>query len=154
MIWAEVYAGGIGGFVARLRPGFEPPPHSARRQYWAWCRAQGVPWRGEDHDYGVRGIAAETLIADDSDVSVIAAHAARMAIDLLVRPDKTTFPHSAYVIGLATQWIFSEPFDTHPIDFLPDGEWTSQFSPERTEEAVSFMSSLLESGKDEDRTDD
>jgi hypothetical protein len=152
MVWAEVYAGGIGGFVGRLRPGFEPPPHSARRQYLAWCRAQGVPWRGYDHDYGARGIADDTLIADDSDVSVVAAHATRMAIDLLVRPDNTNFPHSAYVIGLVKQWIFSAPFDTYPIDFVPDGEWTPQVSPERTEEAILFMSSLLESGKDEDRT--
>jgi hypothetical protein len=153
MVWAEVYAGGVGGFVARLRPRLDPHPHSARRQYLAWCRDQGVPWHGDDQDYGARGIAAEMLIADDSDVSVIAAHATRMAIDLLVRPDNTTFPHSAYVIGLVRQWIFSAPFDTHPIDFVPDGEWTPQTSPERTEEAIVFMSSLLESGKDEDRTD-
>ena len=66
MIWAEVYAGGVGGFVARLRPGLEPPPHSTLRQYLAWCRDQGVPWHGYDQDYLAQGIAAETLIADDS----------------------------------------------------------------------------------------
>ena len=152
MVWAEVYAGGIGGFVARLRPGIEPPPHSARRQYLTWCRDRGVPWHGRDQDYGAQGIAAETLIADDSDVAVIAGHATRMAVDVLVHPDDTAFPHPAYVIGLAKQWIFSEPFDTRPIDFAPDGDWAPQMSPERTEEAILFMSSLLESGKDEDRT--
>jgi hypothetical protein len=131
MVWAEVYAGGVGGFVARLRPGLEPPPHSARRQYFAWCRAQGVPWHGLDQDYAAQGIAAETLIADDSDVAVIAAHATRMAVDVLVHPDNTAFPHPAYAIGLAKQWIFSEPFDTRPIDLAPDGEWTPQISPER-----------------------
>jgi len=152
MVWAEVYAGGIGGFVARLRPGIEPPPHSARRQYLAWCRDRGVPWHGLDQDYGAQGIAAETLIADDSNVAVIAGHATRMAVDVLVHPDDTAFPHPAYVIGLAKQWIFSEPFDTRPIDFAPDGDWAPQMSPERTEEAILFMSSLLESGRDEDRT--
>ena len=152
MVWAEVYAGGIGGFVARLRPGIEPPPHSARRQYLAWCRDRGVPWHGLDQDYGAQGIAAETLIADDSDVAVIAGHATRMAVDALVHADDSAFPHPAYVIGLAKQWIFSEPFDTRPIDFAPDGDWAPQMSPERTEEAILFMSSLLESGKDEDRT--
>jgi hypothetical protein len=153
MIWAEVYAGGIGGFVARLRPRLEPPPHSARRQYLAWCRDQGVPWQGYDQNYAAQGIAAETLIADDSDVAVIAAHATRMAVDLLVHPDNTAFPHPAYVIGLAKQWVFSEPFDTRPIDFVPDGEWAAQFSVERTDEAISFMSSILKSSDDEDRTD-
>jgi hypothetical protein len=154
MVWAEVYAGGIGGFVARLRPGIEAPPHSARRQYLGWCRDRGVPWHGLDQDYGAQGIAAETLIADDSDVAVIAGHATRMAVDILVHPDDTAFPHPAYVIGLAKQWIFSEPFDTRPIDFAPDGDWAPQMSPERTEEAILFMSSLLDSGKDEDRTGD
>jgi hypothetical protein len=153
MVWAEVYAGGIGGYVARLRPGFEPPPHSARRQYLAWCRDQDVPWYGEDQDYGARGIAADTLIADDSNVSVIAAHATRIAVDLLVHPDDTDFPHPSYVIGLTKEWIFSEPFDTRPIDFAPDGEWTSQLSPVRTEEAITFMSSLLKLDQNEDRTD-
>jgi sulfur-carrier protein adenylyltransferase/sulfurtransferase len=153
MVCAEVYAGGIGGYVGRLRPGFEPPPHSARRQYLAWCRDQGVPWLGQDREYGARGIAADTLVADDSDVSVIAAHATRIAVDLLVRPDDTAFPHSAYVIGLAQEWIFTEPFDTRPIDFAPDGEWTSQLSSERTEEAIAFMSSLLKLDEHEDRTD-
>ena len=153
MVWAEVYAGGIGGFVARLRPELEPPPHSARRQYVGWCRAQNVPWHGLDQNYGAQGIAAKTLIADDSDVAVIAAHATRMAVDLLVHPDNTAFPHPAYVIGLARQWIFSDPFDTRPIDFEPDGEWTSQASPERTEEAITFMLPILRSGEDENRTD-
>jgi molybdopterin/thiamine biosynthesis adenylyltransferase len=152
MLWAEIYAGGIGGFVARLRPTAEPPPHFARRQYLAWCRAQGIPWHGEDRDYGARGIADVTLIADDSDVSVIAAHTSRMAIDLLVRPDDSAFPHSAYLIGLTKQWIFSEPFDTHPFDFAPEGEWTPQISPERTEEAIAFMSSFLKFDGNEDRT--
>jgi hypothetical protein len=75
-----------------------------------------------------------------------------MAVDALVHPDDTAFPHPAYVIGLAKQWIFSEPFDTRPIDFAPDGDWAPQMSPERTEEAILFMSSLLEAGRDEDRT--
>ena len=54
MMWAETYAGGIGGFVARVRPDKEPPPHAARRQYLAWCRKQGVPWQGDDREYGAR----------------------------------------------------------------------------------------------------
>jgi sulfur-carrier protein adenylyltransferase/sulfurtransferase len=96
MIWAEVYAGGVGGFVARLRPEIEPPPHAARRQYIAWCRAQGAPWHGDDSDYGGRGAADRPLVADDADVAVIAAHTSRMAVDVLVRraraPDRGRLP--------------------------------------------------------------
>ena len=100
MVWAEVYAGGIGGFVARLRPNIEPPPHAARRQYLAWCQKQNVPWRREDADYGSRGAGMPPAVADDGDVGVIAAHASRMAVDALLRPETSLFPHPAYVIGL------------------------------------------------------
>jgi hypothetical protein len=151
MIWAEVYAGGIGGFVARLRPEIEPPPHAARHQYIAWCRAQGVPWHGDDRDYSGRGAADRPLVADDADVAVIAAHASRMAVDVLVRPGASAFQHPAYVIGLSSEWLFEEPFDTRPIDFVPEGPWATA-TPARTEQAIEFMTSLLEQVEDEDRT--
>jgi hypothetical protein len=152
IVWAEVYAGGVGGLVARLRPGIEPPPHAARRQYLGWCREQGVPWRGDDREYGTRGMAGVSLVADDADVAVIAAHASRMAVDVLIRPDASRFPHPAYVIGLAREWIFGEPFDTRPIDFVADGEWRSEPSTERTVEALEFLASLFEPGEHADRT--
>lgn len=151
MIWAEVYAGGVGGFVARLRPEIEPPPHNARRQYIAWCRAQGVPWQGDDRDYGGRGADERPLLADDADVAVIAAHASRMALDVLVRPEASAFPHPGYVIGLSAEWLFAEPFDTRPIDFVAEGPWATA-TPARTEQAIEFMTSLLEQVEDEDRT--
>ena len=112
-----------------------------------------VPWHGIDQDYAADGVADEILIADDSDVGVIAAHAARMAVDVLVYPDTTAFRHPAYVIGLAKEWIFTEPFDTRPIDFQPDGKWTTLFSEERTGKAIDFMLSILKSGDNEDRTE-
>jgi sulfur-carrier protein adenylyltransferase/sulfurtransferase len=151
VVWAEVYAGGIGGFVARLRPETEPPPHAARRQYAAWCRAQGVPWQGEDRDYGGRDAEDRPLVADDGDVGVIAGHASRMAIDVLVRPDASAFPHPAYVIGLSAEWVFSAPFDTRPVDFVAEGPWATA-TPARTDEAIEFMTSLFEQVDDEDRT--
>jgi hypothetical protein len=155
MVWAEVYAGGVGGFVARLRPAYEPLPHAARRQYLAWCREQGVPWRGDDREYGAHGVEARPLVADDADVAVIAAHTARMAVDVLIRPDASLFPYPAYVIGLSSEWIFGAPFDVRPIQFIAEGPWASPGSPERTVEAIEFMSSLFEEGEqanDADRT--
>jgi sulfur-carrier protein adenylyltransferase/sulfurtransferase len=151
MLWAEVYAGGVGGFVARLRPKVEPPPHAARRQYMAWCRAQGVPWHGDDRDYGGHDVEDRPLVADDADVGVIAVHASRMAVDALVRPEASAFPHPAYVIGLSAEWLFTAPFDTQPVDFVPEGSWATA-TPARTEEAIDFMTSLFDETEDEDRT--
>ena len=152
MIWTEVYAGGIGGFVGRLRPDFEPPPHAARRQYLAWCRSQGVPWHGQGDEYDARRQDQQPLIADDADVGVIAAHATRMAIDVLVRCDKSNFPHPAYVIGLTKDWVFEAPFDTRPIDFSEDGEWQLPISKEKTSAAVEYLVSLLNKTDNADRT--
>jgi hypothetical protein len=152
MIWAEVYAGGIGGFVARLRPGVKPPPHAARRQYLHWCRSQGVPWQGEGADYESHRDDGPPLIAGDADVAVIAAHASRMAIDVLLRSDNSIFPHPAYVIGLSADWVFDEPFDTRPIDLSPEGEWQIAVSEEQVGAALEYVASLLDKADDADRT--
>lgn len=152
MIWAEVYAGGIGGFVARLRPGIEPPPHAARRQYLAWCRSQGIPWHGQGDDYDARHDDEPPLIADDADVAVIAAHTSRMAVDVLVRCEASIFPHPAYVIGLAADWVFDEPFDTRPVDFSAEGEWQLPVSGEQAGAALEYVVSLLDKADDADRT--
>ncbi len=152
MIWAEVYVGGIGGFVGRVRPGIEPPPHAARRQYLTWCRERGVPWQGEGDRYELNRQDGPPLVADDADVTVIAAHTARVAIDVLLRPEISVFPHSAYVIGLATGWIFSAPFETYPFDFSPEGEWRQKLPEAQAGAALGYVISLLEQSVDADRT--
>jgi sulfur-carrier protein adenylyltransferase/sulfurtransferase len=83
---------------------------------------------------------------------VIAAHASRMVIDALLRPETSLFPHPAYVIGFQRGWIFDAPFDTRPIDFVPEGSWASTPTPERTVEALDFMATLFEPGENADRT--
>lgn len=125
MVWAEVFAGGIGGIVARARPDLDPIPLAARGQIDIWCKDQGVDWTRPDDAgrYDGQSEDGAPLIADDADVSVIASHAARYAIDILARPDAGIFPVSAYVIGLSSEWLFEQPFDTRPIDLKPDGEW-------------------------------
>jgi hypothetical protein len=122
MVWAEVFAGGIGGIIARARPQFDPPPHVARRQIAAWCDEYGVPWHGRaGRGYDVE-TDAQPLIADDADVTVIAGHLSRFALDALLRQE-SVFAASAYVIGMERGWIFEGPFDTYPIGFTQQGEW-------------------------------
>lgn len=143
MIWTEVFAGGIGGFVARVRPDHEPPPNVARRQYQNWCRAQGVLWEGLGEDYDVRRGDAPPVVADDADVAVIAAHASRIALDALLARLPSAFPHPAYVIGLAREWLFEQPFDTHPVDFTPEGEWPQPITGEQATDALEYLVSIL-----------
>lgn len=140
MIWAEVFAGGIGGMIARARPDLDPPPHVTRRQIGRWCEENGIPWTAENSGQYSLHIDAEKppLIADDADVAVIAAHVGRMAVDLL-KGGATIFPNSAYAIGMAREWIFAAPFDTWPIDLASEGEW----GPDTEENARAGLGELL-----------
>ena len=72
------------------------------------------------HRYG--GGPHAPAIADDADVAVLAAHATRMAIDLLIPRDPSIFPHSVYMVGLAGGWIFDQPFETHPIEIAAEAD--------------------------------
>ena len=153
MVWTEIYAGGIGGFVGRVRPGIDPPPHTARRQYLAWCRDQEVPWIGDDRDYDSQAPQGPTLIATDADVSVIAGHASRLVLDTLMRPLASEFPHPAYVIGLAQAWIFTEPFDVRPFDFTNEGTWDTEITQGQADKAIERIVSILERNSAKDRTE-
>lgn len=92
--------------------------------------------------YGLSLEERPPLIADDADVSVIAAHMTRMALDALTRKD-TAFPHPAYAVGLKTEWIFEAPFDTWPISLVPEGEWGPQKEENAEEELAALAKQLF-----------
>jgi hypothetical protein len=114
-IWAEVFGGGIGGLIARSRPHLDPSPQHMRGVIENWFAERGPPpvRSRRSCETAAAGIP---LIADDADVSVIAAHAARFAIDTLLSRDPSLFPHSVYAIGLGVGSVFTQPFETYPIE--------------------------------------
>jgi molybdopterin/thiamine biosynthesis adenylyltransferase len=143
LIWGEVFAGGVGGIVARARPNIDPIPLLARRQLAAWCADQGVPWDGRESEaYDLARDDAPPMVADDAEVTIIAAHITRLVIDILVR-EATIFPHSAYAVGLRQEWIFSAPFDTFPINLEAGGEWQQPASEETSTELIALMRELF-----------
>jgi molybdopterin/thiamine biosynthesis adenylyltransferase len=144
MCWAQVFGGGTGGVVARVRPDLDLPPHKARQRIDTYYAEQGVPWpdNGTDEPYSTSG-DGPPLIADDADVSVIAAHLARMVIDLAARPGATIFPYSAYVIGLRDAWLFEAPFDTRPIDLSGSDAWGTEHESDAKEALHQLIEDLL-----------
>lgn len=154
MVWAEVFAGGIGGLVARARPDLDPIPLSARGQIDVWCNDQGVEWvRAEDAGrYDSQAGDGEPLIADDAEVAIIASHATRFATDILASPDASIFPLSAYVIGFTSLWLFKEPFDTRPIDLKPDGVWGEAGDELEPEKIIKLLKEHLAVKEDADAT--
>lgn len=140
LVWGEVFGGGIGGLIARLRPDVDPVPHAARRQILDWCAGHGVaPPEGSGVQYGLDLTeGAPPLIADDADVALIAGDMTRLALDILLRSE-TVFPQSAYAIGLKAGWIFEAPFDTWPINLTPEGEW----GPEKEEQLAEGIEAFV-----------
>lgn len=143
VLWAEVFGGGFGGLVARHRPLIEPDPASMRRAIENWCSQQGVALPPRAIDYETRE-AGPPMVADDSDVSVIAAHAARLAIDTLIPRNPSMFPYSAYMIGLAQGWIFDQPFDTRPIELGPPTAAPAEpADPQMAEREMAIVAELF-----------
>lgn len=150
LVWGEVFAGGIGGLVARVRSGHEPEPQAARNQINAWCNAHGVPapLAGLAAPYEAAAGSAGPLVADDAEVSIIAGHLARLATDVLTRPEDSAFPAPAYAIGLRQGWIFSQPFETWPIDLIGADPWKAAQDPTSTAESLALLRELLPSAFD------
>jgi sulfur-carrier protein adenylyltransferase/sulfurtransferase len=143
LVWGEVFAGGVGGIIARARPDIDPTPLIVRQQLIAWCADQGVPWDGKESEaYDVSRDDAPPMVADDAEVTVIAAHITRFVLDILVRED-TIFPCSAYAIGLKQEWIFSAPFETFPIKLEVGGEWRQPVSDESNAELSALIAEIF-----------
>ena len=144
LVFGEVFGGGIGGIVARLRPERDPTPHAARRQILEWCADRGEPPPATASAYGLAQVEGAPLVADDADVTVIAAHMTRLVLDTLLRGD-SAFPQSAYAVGLKTGWIFQAPFDTWPISLVEEGRWGPDEDERPGEELAALAAELFPS---------
>lgn len=145
MVWAEVFAGGFGGAVVRSRPGLDPSPLEARRRMLQWYQQQGVAV--PTVTAGPYGAIVDEIpsIADDADVAVIAAHLSRLAVDTALARSPSRFPYSAYVIGLHAQWLFTQPFDTAPINLgEPEHEEAPGPDDPKWQEGVEGLIKLME----------
>lgn len=155
LLWAEIF-GSAGGLLARHRPGLDPAPDIIRATIESWCadRIPPAERRRAPRRYDGSEDDGTPLIADDADVSVIAAHTARMAIDLLLPREPTAFPYSAYMIGLANGLFFDAPFDTRPIELpAPTAAEKAALPAEAQAQEVEFLGQMLQKYADENPSD-
>lgn len=144
LIWLEIYAGGLGGMVARSRYGKDASPQNMRTAYHAYTAKVDAPLPVEIAPYTTEGEKGP-IVASDADVSVISAHASRFVLDALYKHEPSTFPNSMYLIGLARGWDFEQPFDTKPIDAgPPEPAENTDLSKKEVIEGVHFLKELLE----------
>ncbi|MEO1326522.1 MAG: ThiF family adenylyltransferase [Pseudomonadota bacterium] len=149
LLWLEVFAGGIGGLIARARPDTDAEPFTLRAAVHAAANEiaehKGVEAPGGASNYGAV-VEDEIVTATDADVSVLSAQATQIALDTLLQPDPTRFPHPAYLVGMARAWVFEEAFHTIPVDCSAPVDWSSVVETDKAtrNEASAFIVSLLE----------
>jgi len=145
LVWMEVFAGGTGGLIARSRPESDPSPALMRRAYHQFTVENPAPQDADAGDYAVNA-EGRILAATDADVSVIAALAAELALDVLIVREPSRFPHSMYLVGLARSWMFEAPLQVLPIatDHFLSVDAPAAAEPGDINAGVDFIRSLLD----------
>ncbi|WP_354514440.1 MULTISPECIES: ThiF family adenylyltransferase [unclassified Luteibacter] len=147
ILWGEVFAGGIGGLIARQRPGIEPSIGLMRRAIENWFADHDVRPPDifvPDEPYA-RQDGEQVFVADDGDVSTIASAMTRLAVDTLLSRSPSHFPHSIYLIGMAPEGPFTQAFDTRPIELPPVDEplETQVLTKAEHDEAVAMLGNMF-----------
>ena len=152
LVWMEVFAGGIGGLIARCRPQDDPNPHSMKAAYHQFAIENPAPQMAIADNYTAFDPEDENILsASDADVSVIASQATRLAVDTLLEKEPTKFPYSMYLIGLSKSWVFKAPFHTIPINTrnLPELQTDETMTPEMISNSLNFLSNLVKKAENE-----
>jgi sulfur-carrier protein adenylyltransferase/sulfurtransferase len=153
LVWGEVFAGGIGGIIARSRPGLDPDPQGMRASLYEFFSVQDAPLPTTlAEPYGMESEEGLILQASDAEVSIIASHLTHLAIDTVLLKDPSSFPYSMYVLGLQRGWIFDAPFHTIPIDTgnAVAKEESPNTSSDVVNQGIDFLNGLLEQTRNED----
>jgi len=145
LVWAKVYAGGIGGMVARSRPNFDPAPDRMRAAYHEAIVDSPEPAPSGDERYTAEGEEGELLMASDADVAVLAGYTAALALDTMLSPEHSAYPYSMYLVGLKVGWLFTQPFHNVPIstDGLAE-EMDEPADPGASSDGARFLLELVE----------
>jgi molybdopterin/thiamine biosynthesis adenylyltransferase len=114
MVWGELFAGGMGGLIARARPGHDPNPLAVRNSVNEYLGRQ-PPAPNRDAT-GYDGDDRQPAIAYDCEIGQIACAMTQLALDTALQRIPSRFPNSAYLLGFRKEWVFDQPFDTRPIE--------------------------------------
>jgi len=146
LVWMEVFPGGIGGLIARYRPGIDPDPKTMRLAYLQFTEEHPFPDLPLTAEYTAGEAEGNPIVATDADVSLIADYATELALDSLLRPATSLFPVSMYLIGLRRYWVFSAPFHTIqvPTDHLYQNAGVEEPAAEVMEEGGKFLLGILQ----------
>jgi hypothetical protein len=138
---AQVFEGGLGALVARSMPRRDPPYVDGRVAYTAYCDQMSVqPPPSGRSTYEALNEAGEPLVADAAAVTIAAAHAARITLDILdERVGK--MDASWLLIGCRAGWLFERHGHTISLDVGPPRSVPAAI--EDAADARAFVLSML-----------
>jgi molybdopterin/thiamine biosynthesis adenylyltransferase len=116
---ATVFEGGLGCMIARSIPGRDPPYALGRVAYNAFCDERDVapPLSGR-RTYEALNEAGQPIVADDAAVTMAAAHAARVALDIL--DEQVGLGERAWLlVGFKAGWLFARHGHSIALDVGP-----------------------------------
>ncbi|MEW5789653.1 MAG: ThiF family adenylyltransferase [Pseudomonadota bacterium] len=146
---ATVFEGGLGCMIARSIPGRDPPYAYGRVAYNAFCDEKNVaPPPSGRRTYESLNEAGEPIVADDAAVTMGAAHAARVALNILdeqIGPDEAAW----LLMGFKAGWLFKR--HGHSIALDVGSPPPATFS-ESNSEAQDFVNSLVKEVLDAAKT--
>lgn len=142
---ATVFEGGLGCMIARSIPGRDPPYAHSRAAYYAFCDEKDVaPPTSGRRTYESLSDAGEPILADDAAVTMGAAHAARIALNIL--DEQVGSGETAWLlIGFKAGWLFTR--HGHSIALDVGSPWPTA-APEDDPGAHDFVNSLVKEALD------
>ena len=149
LLWFEIYAGGIGGLVARTRPTKDAEPFTLRQAIYDVAsdiaNSKGVDPPEPVADYAMAAPDDQIVTASDSDVGLIATSATSMALDVLLEREPSAYPAPAYLIGLKRDWIFDQPFHVFPVECTGNVDWSKPVDTddESRSQGAEFIKQLI-----------
>ncbi len=152
LLWLLVYAGGIGGLLARSRPERDPEPLMMRAQLENWASTQDAVAPETVQDYGSEQADGTVQVASDAHVSAVAAHLAAMALDTLTEIEPSAYSANAYLVGMRRDWVFDGPLHVIPLALEGLAETAKKPSPEGKARMQSFIRDLLQEARDDDHS--
>lgn len=150
LCWGEVFAGGYGGMIARARPGYDPNPLAIRDAFHTHLST--LPKAPFDSAKDYDGSEEQPLTAYDSDVGFIATALTRLAIDTALSRDPSVFPYSLYLLGMRCEWIFEQPFDTHPV-YVSGAGWDTDDTNGSEEDLIATLQAIMQIYQGEKRAE-
>ena len=143
LVWGEVFAGGLGGYVGYAVPGLTPCPSCVRAAFLAFLAQWPAAPRGQSQQYaGLSEVGP--VVATDADVAVIASALTSVVLRVLARDLEGW--GAILLIALRRGWIFERAFETRSLsvrtdDFSCERCWKKPDEPD--EEKLAAVESLF-----------